>query len=80
MDDRIRHEEYRSIYSAPQLFKYAWGAVPPIHIIVKNGHVTLEGVVDNQADKDVATIRAKQVPGTFSVTNNLRVVKPGEER
>jgi osmotically-inducible protein OsmY len=47
--------------------------VPPIHIIVKNGHVTLEGVVASQADKDIAGIQANSVPGVFSVTNNLRV-------
>ena len=46
----------------------------PIRIIVKNGHVTLEGVVDNDADKNMAGLRAKGVPGTFSVTNNLQVV------
>jgi osmotically-inducible protein OsmY len=49
-------------------------AVPPIHIIVKNGRVTLEGVVDNETDKNLAGMRANQVPGTFQVTNNLRVV------
>jgi hyperosmotically inducible protein len=48
------------------------GSVPPIHIIVKGGHVTLEGVVDNQADKNEAGIRANSVPGVFSVQNNLR--------
>jgi len=55
------------------LFRYSMGAVPPIHIIVNRGHVTLEGVVDNQTDKNVAGIRANSVPGVFSVTNNLRV-------
>jgi len=72
-DDRIREAEFHAIYSAPQLTKYAWGAVPPIHIIVNNGHVTLTGVVDNTADKNVAEIRAKGVPGVFSVQNNLQI-------
>ena len=73
MDDQIRRAEFRAIYSEPRLEKYAVGAVPPIHIIVEGGQVTLEGVVDSQADKDVAGIRAKTVPNVFSVTNNLRV-------
>jgi hyperosmotically inducible protein len=73
MDDRIRLAEFRAIYSAPQLNRYAIQAIPPIHIIVNEGHVTLVGVVASQADKDVAGIRAKSVPGVFSVTNNLSV-------
>lgn len=73
MDDRIRLEEYRAIYGFPALEKYALSVQKPIRIIVKNGHVTLEGVVDNQADKDMAGMRAKGVPGTFSVDNNLQV-------
>jgi hyperosmotically inducible protein len=72
-DDRIRRAEFHTIYSYPTLNKYAWGAVPPIHIIVSSGHVTLEGVVDNENDKNVAGIQAKSVPGVFSVTNNLRL-------
>jgi hyperosmotically inducible protein len=74
-DARIRLRLYRAIYSAPGLQKYEIQAVPPIHIIVDLGHVTLTGVVDNQADKTVALLRAKQVPGTFSVTDNLRIQK-----
>jgi osmotically-inducible protein OsmY len=50
--------------------------IKPIRIIVKNGHVTLEGVVDSETDKNIAWIRANGVPGTFSVTNNLKVVRP----
>ena len=73
MDNQIRHAEYRAIYSQPALQIYAEGAVQPIHIIVNNGHVTLEGNVSNQADKDVANIQAKTVPNVFSVTNNLTV-------
>jgi hyperosmotically inducible protein len=72
-DDQIRLQLYRAIYGAPGLEKYALGVQKPIRIIVKNGHVTLEGVVDSQGDKDLANIRAKGVPGTFSVDNNLQV-------
>ncbi len=76
IDDQIRLRLYRTIYGEPGLEKYALGVQKPIRIIVKNGHVTLEGVVDNQSDKDLAGIRAKGVPGTFSVDNNLQVVSP----
>ena len=74
-DDRIRRAEYRSIYSFPSLNMYELRSVPPIHIIVKNGHVTLEGSVATEADKNAANIRANTVSGVFSVTNNLRVDK-----
>ena len=74
-DDRIRQAEYRAIFQGP-LFRYAEQAVPPIHIIVENGRVTLEGVVDNEMDKTLAEVKAKSVPGVFSVTNNLQVVNP----
>ncbi len=74
-DDRIRRAVFRAIFRDPVLQKYGIQAVPPIHIIVKNGHVTLEGVADSEMDKNVANIRANGVPGVFSVTNNLRVVK-----
>src|ERR1700731_3587064 len=73
MDDRLRMELYRAIYGYPALEKYALGVQKPIRIIVKNGNVTLEGVVDNEGDKNFAGIRANGVSGIFSVTNNLRV-------
>lgn len=73
MDDRIRRAEYRAIYGEDALFKYSMGAVPSIHIIVKNGHVTLVGVVDNEGDKNLALIRAKGVPDVFSVDDQLQV-------
>jgi hyperosmotically inducible protein len=73
MDDRIRIATYRAIYGHPGLDRYALQAVPPIHIIVANGNVTLEGVVDTEADKDQAGIRANTVNGVFHVTNDLRV-------
>ncbi|HZU21908.1 MAG TPA: BON domain-containing protein [Terriglobales bacterium] len=73
MDDQIRRAEFRAIYATPQLQKYGWYAVQGIHIIVDNGHVTLTGVVDNQADKDIANLKANSVPNVFSVTNDLQV-------
>jgi len=72
MDDQIRMATYRAIYSAPGLDRLALQAVPPIHIIVANGKVTLEGVVANESDKNMANVRANGVSGVFSVTNNLR--------
>ena len=74
MDDRLRLALFHAIYGYPSLEKYALGVQKPIRIIVKNGHATLEGVVDNQTDKNTAEIRAKSVPGIFSVANNLRIV------
>lgn len=76
VDDRIRLAEFRAIYGEPALEKYNLGTIKPIRIIVKNGHVTLEGVVDGKGDKDIANIRANGVPDVFSVTNNLQVQKP----
>ena len=73
MDDGIRRAEFRAIYGADGLSKYGWGAVPSIHIVVKNGHVTLVGVVDNASDKNLAEIKAKGVSGVFSVDNQLQV-------
>ena len=76
MDDELRLKLYRAIYGYPPLEKYALGVQKPIRIIVKNGRVTLEGVIDSEADKNLVTIRANSVPGIFSVINNLQVVKP----
>jgi len=73
MDFRIRRAEYRSIFGYSDLFRYAMGANPSIHIIVDNGHVTLVGYVSNEADLHAAYLRANSVPGVFSVTNNLQV-------
>ena len=70
-DDRIRLAVFRSIFGHPTLQQYTLRAVPPIHIIVKNGNVTLEGVVARQMEKNIAGIQANQVPGVFSVKNNL---------
>jgi len=75
-DDRIRGRIARAVFNDPRLFNYGIQTVPPIHIIVKNGHVNLEGVVRTQADKDNAFIRANGVAGVFSVENNLQVEQP----
>ena len=72
-DDRIRRAAYRAIYGNDVLSQYQLRAVPPIHIIVNNGHITLEGVVARQMEKQVAGMQANGVPGAFSVTNNLIV-------
>lgn len=72
-DDRIRREVARAVFKEPRLSEYAIQPVPPIHIIVKNGHVDLAGVVRDQGDKEVAGIRANGVPGVFSVKNDLQV-------
>jgi hyperosmotically inducible protein len=76
MDDQIRFAMYRAIYGDPALsIRYGYRSIPSIHIIVKNGSVTLEGVVASQMDKDLINLRANAVPGVFSVTNDL-VVEP----
>jgi hyperosmotically inducible periplasmic protein len=72
-DNQIRRAEYRTVFSKADLGRYTLGAVPQVHIIVKNGHVTLEGVVMNQMDKNIAGIVANSVPGVFSVENNLKI-------
>jgi len=75
-DDRIRRAAYRAIYGNSALSEYQVRAVPPIHIIVKNGNITLEGVVARQMDKQIAGMQANSVHGAFSVTNNLVVEEP----
>jgi len=75
-DDRIRRKVARAVFNDPRLFNYGFQPVSPIRIIVKNGHVDLEGVVRTQTDKDDAFIRANGVAGVFSVQNNLQVELP----
>lgn len=75
MDDRIRQAVARAIFNWGGLSRYSWSAVPSIHIISSGGRVRLEGIVDSQADKDAAGLRANGVSGVFQVTNNLRVIK-----
>src|SRR5260370_2532657 len=73
MDDQIRRAVYRAIYRDAGLSRYSIQAVPSIHIIVKNGNVTLEGVVHNETDKNIANLRANGDPNVSSLENN-RVV------
>jgi len=72
-DDGIRLATYRAVYGQTVLSRYAMQTVPPIHIIVKNGNVTLEGVVNSQSEMNIAGLQANGVSGVFSVTNNLRL-------
>ncbi len=80
MDDRSRMQVYRAVYGFPSLNKYAIDPAQPIRITVVNGNVTLNGVVNSQADKDTAGIRANGVPGIFKVTNNLQVANSSNEK
>ncbi|HTA69932.1 MAG TPA: BON domain-containing protein [Bryobacteraceae bacterium] len=72
-DNQIRRAVYRAIYAQPGLDMYSLRAVPTIHIIVKNGNVTLTGAVANEGDKERANIAANGVPGVFSVKNDIQV-------
>jgi hyperosmotically inducible protein len=74
-DDRLRVALYRAIYGSNGLDRYALTVIKPIRIIVKNGNVTLEGVVASEADKNLAGIRANGVRGVFSVKNKLQIEK-----
>ena len=78
-DDRIRSATYRSIANMGGLYRYLQGTNPSLHIVVDNGHVTLEGVVSGSGDRTLAYVAANRVPGVFSVQNNLRV-EGGEVR
>jgi osmotically-inducible protein OsmY len=75
-DNRIRMQTYRAIYGYPPLNRYAIDPAKPIRISVQNGHVELYGLVDRQADKDMAFMRANAVPGVFDVKNYLQVANP----
>ena len=72
-DDGIRLRVLRAIYGYPTLQRYGMGSQPSIRIIVRNGNVTLEGVVVNEMDRNIANLRANGVFGVFSVTNNLKI-------
>jgi hyperosmotically inducible protein len=72
-DDSIRVRTYRAVFRSGSLYRYSLGANPSIHIVVKNGRVTLEGVVSSKMDSQLAYMAANGVPGVFSVTNNLRI-------
>src|SRR6516164_8699526 len=73
MDEQLRRAVYRAIYGDAVLSRYGMSALPPIHIIVKNGRVMLEGAVDSESDKNLANLRTNAVPNVFSVTNNLTI-------
>lgn len=76
-DDDIRVQTYRAIFNTSSLYRYALGSNPSIHIVVNRGHVTLEGVVGNRMDRQLAEFAARGVPGVFSVTNNLVAERDG---
>jgi len=81
MDDQLRLALYRRIYNFDSpLFRYATWSTPPIHIIAKNGHVTLKGVVANQGDSQLAYMAANQVPGVFDVKNELQIEERTDEK
>jgi osmotically-inducible protein OsmY len=80
-DDRLRLQVARAIYGYPALSRYAMGANPSIHIIVDNGHVTLTGMVNNEAEKQMAGIRASGAGLGFGpVVNNLSVDQPAKKK
>jgi hyperosmotically inducible protein len=81
IDDRLRIQIARAIFRDPSLSRYAMGAVPSIHIIVDNGHVTLAGEVMNNMDKQIAGMRASGAGLSFGpVQNNLTVETPGKKK
>ena len=81
LDWQIRRAEERAIYGDPQIgTRYGYQALPSIHIIVDNGHVTLEGVVDNQFDDTLIRTRANAVPNVFSVDDKLIVLNKNEKK
>ena len=72
-DNTIRYRAWRSIANTAGMYRYVWANAPAIHIIVRNGHITLEGNVSNEGDKRLAFFAVNSIPGVFSVTNNLQV-------
>jgi len=80
-DEQIRRAVYRAIYGDPSIsIRYGYRALPSIHIIVKNGNVRLEGVVANEADRNLVNIRASGVPGVFKLENALQVEAPSPKK
>jgi len=73
MDSSIRRQVYRQVFNTADLYRYAMGAHPSIHIIVKNGHVTLEGSVSTKEDAQLALLAARGIPGVFTINSNLSV-------
>jgi osmotically-inducible protein OsmY len=81
MDDQIRQAVAKAIYGDAEIgTRYGYQALPSIHIIVDNGHVTLKGVVDSQMDDTMIRMRANQVPNVFSVTDNLQVLNQAKQK
>lgn len=81
MDDQIRRSVARAIYGDQEIgMRYGYQALPSIHIIVDNGHVTLKGIVDNQMDDTMIKMRANQVPNVFSVTDELVIQNQGKTK
>jgi hyperosmotically inducible protein len=74
-DDALRMAVYRRLFGTADLYRYSLGADPSIHIIVKGGHVTLEGAVSTEDDKNKAEVSVKSLPGIMSFKNNLRIVQ-----
>ena len=73
-DDRLRRAVYRKLYGYDSpLFRYAVQSIPSIHIIIRNGHATLKGVVANKGDAQLAYMRARSVPGLFNVKTELQL-------
>jgi osmotically-inducible protein OsmY len=79
MDDQTRFAVARAVYGYPSLNRYAIDPAKTIRISVQNGHVELYGIVDSQADKETAYLRANGVPGVFSVQNYLQVANQQNE-
>jgi hyperosmotically inducible periplasmic protein len=74
----LRRAVYRELFNSDSpLFRYGQQAVPPIHIIIKNGRLTLKGVVATESDSNLANLKARGVPGLFDVRNELRVENEG---
>jgi hyperosmotically inducible protein len=81
MDDQIRRAVARAIYGDEEIgTRYGYQALPSIHIIVDNGHVTLKGIVDSQMDDTMIKMKANQVPNVFSVTDDLQVQNQGQTK
>jgi hyperosmotically inducible protein len=75
-DDRLRRAVFRELFNFNSpLFRYGQQPIPPIHIIINRGRLTLKGVVANRGDSDLANIKARGVPGLFEVRNDLKVEK-----
>ena len=78
-DNQIRRAIVRNFVNSAGVYMYLREPSPSVRIIVENGHVTLEGYVDNRGTANLMRILANQVPGVFSVHSNL-VVNNGRDR